>query len=455
MVLRTYFDRNNTIVKDRNINTGKNPVTELYYGLDENGNQIYSRFLCHFNLDTISKHFDSNDTGNLTHTLKMTNTGAFHNELLNKSTSDGKKRTSSFELVIYEIPEDWVEGTGYDYHESNDATISEQPSNWYFAKTNGLWGIKGAAGSVPTPVGSQVFSDGDENLEIDITDLVNGYINGQPNNGLLIAYKADLEITEAEELQYVGFFTRHTQTFYQPYIETKMKNPIKDDRNEFYMGKDNKLYLYVHQNGTPSDIEDGTVAVNIKNNIDEVYGTRLTATRERKGVYSVTLNIPQDDTLTNQIFFDYWVAVTLDVDSNEVETPIADMQFELKDNSKYFQAGYEDIVPKQYKMNIMGINQNDRIKSGDIRKIYVNAVIPYTVNHMEVLDKIEYRLYVKEGFQEHTVIDYQPVERTFQNNYFLLDTSSLLPTVYHLDIKFYSNLEARTTKEVIKFEIIK
>lgn len=455
MVLRTYFDKNNTIIKDNSINTGKNPITELYYGMDENGNQTHSRFLFHFDTSTITKHYSAQDTNNLKHVLKMTNTGVFHNDLLNKTYGEDKKRTSSFELMVYELPQDWTEGTGYDYREGSGAHMSHQPSNWKFSKTNQTWPTEGAFGQTPIAVGSQFFSDGNENIEIDITDVVNGYINGtKVNNGLAITYRVDIEIAEAEELQYVGFFTRHTQTFYEPFIETRRKNPIEDDRNEFFMGKDNKLYLYTHKNGVPSDL-DGVIAVNIKDHMDVVVGTRLDAVRERKGVYSVTVNIPQDDTLTNQIFFDYWVKVELDEFDVEFETPITDMQFELKDNSEFFKAGYDDVTPKQYKMNIRGVNHNERIKAGDIRKVYVNAVVPYTVNHKEVLDKIEYRIYVKEGNLEHTVIGYEPVERTFQNNYFLLDTASLLPNVYYLDIKFYSNQEARSTKEVIKFEILK
>ena len=31
MVIRTYFDRNNTLVYNRTVNTGKNPVAELFY----------------------------------------------------------------------------------------------------------------------------------------------------------------------------------------------------------------------------------------------------------------------------------------------------------------------------------------------------------------------------------------------------------------------------------------
>ena len=32
MVIRTFFDKNNTIVSNQYVNTGLNPVTELFYG---------------------------------------------------------------------------------------------------------------------------------------------------------------------------------------------------------------------------------------------------------------------------------------------------------------------------------------------------------------------------------------------------------------------------------------
>jgi hypothetical protein len=46
-------------------------------------------------------------------------------------------------------------------------------------------------------------------------------------------------------------FTNNTQTFYEPYIETKYDNHIIDDRNNFILDKLNKLYLYVNVGGNP------------------------------------------------------------------------------------------------------------------------------------------------------------------------------------------------------------
>ena len=47
MVVRTYFDRNNTIILNDYTNTGRNPITELYYGGDL-VDKSYTRFLFHF-----------------------------------------------------------------------------------------------------------------------------------------------------------------------------------------------------------------------------------------------------------------------------------------------------------------------------------------------------------------------------------------------------------------------
>ena len=61
---------------------------------------------------------------------------------------------------------------------------------------------------------------------------------------------------------------------------------------------------------------------------------------------------------------------------------------------------------------------------------------------------------MKEGRNEYTVIDFQDIEMANNYNYFLLDTLSLVPGIYYLDIKVESNLEVTTVKDVISFEIV-
>jgi hypothetical protein len=47
--------------------------------------------------------------------------------------------------------------------------------------------------------------------------------------GLGIAFNRGYELLNTPCLKYVGFYT-NTQTFYEPYIETKYDNHIIDDR---------------------------------------------------------------------------------------------------------------------------------------------------------------------------------------------------------------------------------
>ena len=49
MVIRTYIDKNNTIVKNTETNTGRNEIAELYYGGNPTKTQ-YSRHLLYFDV---------------------------------------------------------------------------------------------------------------------------------------------------------------------------------------------------------------------------------------------------------------------------------------------------------------------------------------------------------------------------------------------------------------------
>lgn len=462
MVLRTYFDRNNTIVKNSIINTGRNPITELYYGGDEN-NKSFSRFIFQFDETRLKELYEDRtfaNISNLKHTLRMTNTGAFDVNLLGNKTCSGKNRACSFDLILFKINQEWDEGVGYDYVDiSNDCdsvSLSVCPSNWFEAKTNINWeNGSGIYSGSPSNiiVGTQHFEQGNENIEIDITDVVNSYITGDTNYGLGIAFAQEYEITNTTDYQYVGFFTRHTQTFYEPHIETIYDCTISDDRNDFYLDKENKLYLYVNIGGKPTNL-DYIPTVRI---LDECSNEIMSFTQDdviqcTKGVYFINITIPtiSGETQNGSLYYDVWENISI----NGVERPNIELNFELKDSMGYYNIGDNSYLPKKIGFNISGINHNEKIKRGDIRKVLVSTRIPYTVEQTDKVDRVQYRLYVKEGSAEYTVIDYQDIQMTATHNYFLLDTQSLIPNTYYLDIRYESNLEVSTNKEVVKFDIV-
>ena len=139
-ILRSYIDKNNTITSNSYVNTARNPVAELNFGASDLvvPNFGYSRYI--FDLDLEQLRGDIKDgiisTGctpfwsGITHTLQMTNTSSFDNELLNTFMSNERRRATSFDLILFRIPKTsgdtgdpqyWDEGVGYDYSDFNIA----------------------------------------------------------------------------------------------------------------------------------------------------------------------------------------------------------------------------------------------------------------------------------------------------------------------------------------------
>jgi hypothetical protein len=127
----SYFNRNNTIVYNSYVNTGRNPVVQLYYGDGGLSTPVgYSRFIFDLNLSLLKEKLStgviSTECGNnMKHILKMTNTSYFSKDLLNTSMPDGSLRATSFDLILFRIPpkdydvdqpQYWDEGVGYDYY---------------------------------------------------------------------------------------------------------------------------------------------------------------------------------------------------------------------------------------------------------------------------------------------------------------------------------------------------
>jgi hypothetical protein len=459
MVIRTYFDKNNTIVSNSNVNTGLNPITELFYG-GSLAQQKYSRFLFHFDETRIKSLYTGGtftDLSKLKHTLRLTNTGAFDKELLNTNMGS-KERTASFDLILFRIDQPWDNGVGYDYEipilTYGDAAYYVGASNWTSAQTGIYWnngsGVYSGSPSAIT-ITYQHFDKGNENIEMDITDYVNGILTGNPNNGLGLAFDRTYEQLSTTVPQYVGFFTNNTQTFYEPYVETVYENHIKDDRNNFYLDKQNKLYLYVNVGGNPTNL-DSIPTVTVYDETGNIFAfySQMMVNHVTKGVYSIDILVPSNGSNDCVMYNDVWGGISI----NGVSRPDISLDFAMKDSNEYYNIGSSDNLPKRTAVSISGIQNNEKIKRGDVRKVIVSARIPYTVEQTQLIDDIKYRLYVTEGKPELTVIDFQPVEMANNNFYFLLDTASLIPNTYYLDVLVTSNLEVTTLKGVLQFDIV-
>lgn len=459
MVYRTYIDKNNTIIFGTQINTGRNPIAELYYGGKET-QPDYSRHLLYFDVSELQEKYNNGELGDLsevTHILRMTNSSFFDRDLQAQKLLDGKQRTSSFDLVLFKINQFWDEGCGYDYQQiryvdhGGDITFVESASNWLNATTLNSWSEPGVYSGSPTSITTQHFDKGNENIEMDITNEINSIITGGSSNyGYGLSFDRNLEIKEVVPSQYVGFFTRHTQTYYEPFLETVYNNTIRDDRKNFYKGKLNRLYFYTNLGGEPTNLDSKpSVIINDGNGSLIASYTSNDVKQADKGIYYIELLVPITNTQCG-LFTDVWSDIVI----NGNNRPDVTLEFEVKDDTEYYNFGDNESLPIEYVVNLSGILRDERIKRGDKRKVFVNARIPYTVNETSVIDGLQYRLWVKEGPTEVNVIDWTDVNRAYLKNYFILDTSWMIPNEYFIDIKLKSNQLVKTYTNVLKFNIV-
>jgi hypothetical protein len=182
-----------------------------------------------------------------------------------------------FTLVAAPISRSWSEGTGLDMDEYRDLGTA----NWIKSDDNTSWSaVGGDYRSVYNY--NTIFALGYEDLEIDISGLVEDWILGTyPNYGIGLRLTASQEayfssstgldsgsviqnVNGATESYYTKkFFARSTEFFFKrPMIEARWDSRVKDDRGNFYYSSSlatatdnmNTIYLYNYIRGKLTDV---------------------------------------------------------------------------------------------------------------------------------------------------------------------------------------------------------
>jgi hypothetical protein len=284
-------------------------------------------------------------------------------------------------------------------------------------------------------------------------------INNILTNGLTgvtgwgIAYLPQIEnLTGLTENYEVQFFTRHTQTFYEPFLETNYDDLIEDDRNSFSLGKINKLYLYIYEDGNPINLDElPSVSISDSNGtpILGLMSPYLDVCQRTKGVYEVTIP-PLIGYRTPCSFYDIWSGLKL----NGFSLPNITNDFVLYPLKHSIQIGTSTQDPKIYGFDFYGIKQDEKIYNTDIRKVGVVVKQAYTTNNLLPNVKAHYRVYVREGQTEVQVQGWTRINQTPNEYYFMFDTRDKIPNEYYVDLKVESSGVINTYKKQIKFQIV-
>jgi hypothetical protein len=400
-----------------------------------------------------------------------------------------RRRATSFDLILFRIPQIsgntggsqlWDEGVGYDYSDFNisrgsstgslnpltyvdSRAYSTRPSNWFQTTTISDWSEPGIynnknQGSVNysglTIIAQQHFELGNEDLNMDMTNEINGVLNGTITGvtGWGLAYLPQIEnISGLTDSYSVAFFSRHTQTFYQPFLQTTYDDLIQDDRNQFLKNQENKLFLYVYQNGDLVNLDsDPYVRIEDREGIAVTGMDSLTTCLKTKGVYEVIIPNGFTGSPSPCLFYDVWSGLTI----NGQNIPNVRNQFVLQEYTAGIQIGSVSKEPQKYGFNFYGILQDEKILNTDIRKVGVTIKKAYTGQQLLLDVSAFYRVYVREGTTEVMVQDWTPINRTPTEYYFMFDMRDKIPNQYYVDIQVNTSGEKDTYKKQLTFNIV-
>lgn len=469
---RIYPSKSNTIasgVAYEDFNSANNPVTNLWYGggaeglidLSLNTKNSISRHLLYFDLNELLDKFQTKEimSGNVvSYKLKMHNclpsdmslTDSFNANKLSKYVA------TSFDLIAFAIDEFWDEGSGYDLE-----------NNLYAAKSNGLVHVTGYSnwnnstrlttwtepGIFINPTAStsfyvtQHFDVGNENLDMDITPLVNNWLTGgASNNGIAIAYARPYETVSSNTRYIASFFTEKTNTAFKPYLEVVYDQAIKDDRTQFSNKKTNRLFLFTYAQNQPINyFSAGTVDIM---NGNGVIVASYIPSQLQTGVYYIDLFLPT--ATPGEIYTDTWNDVTF---SPGIDVQSYTQSFVVKPD--FYNSNSKGI--NQYSIKTYGLDNNTIIDFDGLIRIYAEANINFTNNNPYVPYGLQYKLTMN---QKDEIIGWTDANYTMIDNFltyfFDLDTSWLLDNqTYTISFKINELGTKRVTEEKIYFRVLK
>lgn len=470
-VTKTYASKSNTISRDQEyVNLGLNPIMEINYG------KMLTRGMIYFDHSKVKKMVEDKtyaDISKLHHTLKMTNCSSIEYKSDTKPCMDStlqndRIRVGSFDLIFFFIPYEWDEGKGFDFIEdlyrgshnafSTDGSSWKKYRNYFKWDEDGIYSTDRLSHELDLFTSQdgnksdiifayKHFDKGNEDLELDVTDVFNKFITGELcNYGFGIAFAPSYEeVPDQVFSSYVGFFTQHTNSYFEPYIETTYDEIIEDDRTNFYLDKDNKLYFYASVGGSFVNLDRlPTCTIN-----DAQYAAK----QATKGVYYVDVNFSSEEYSSDMLFYDEWS----DIEYSGKKFPNVTLDFVTKAESNYFSFGLPSVNKENetsFEPLISGINNKEQIMRGDVRKINVECHIPYTSRQLRSVDGIEYRIYTRNYDKEYDAIGWQKVERGYNENYFIIDTNDFIPHRYHIDLRVKQNMELTYYHNSIEFDIV-
>lgn len=442
MVHRSYLKSQATLIRNSYTNNSRNPIVELTYGGgQDSGTTKISRYVFKYDLTDLQQKVDENKITENTiqsHKISFTNCINISDEYIGKNFLNSKRATG-FDLVLIALTEDFDEGTGYDYIYKDtlyrEIELNKSSANWFYRKnpqinwTNeGIFsgdtstlGYSATTASTPYIIATQRFELGNENIDFDVTEHINSILfSGNTNYGYALCFSANTENITSDYRYVISYFSKFTQTFFKPYLETKYDNSITDERCQFFYNQDETLYFI-----TPF-IVDSVDSLEIINSSNQIISSITSFTTINNLTYSSSINIPENTQFFEQ-YTDRWTYTYNGVQKTHTN------KFNIK---KITFDDFQDINSTRVFINVSGIKQNDIISNSSKTKRIVFKPKRFVKNmvYNNLIGNIEFRIFTKQGKNEIEVIPFTSVNKIDNVFYSEIDFSWFVPHDYYIEV---------------------
>jgi hypothetical protein len=384
-----------------------------------------------------------------------------------------------FTLTVAAISQSWTEGTGLDTVNYTDLGVS----NWISASQGTAWTVQG--GDFLTGSGdslmftSQNFPIGTENLDVDVTSIVEEWLNGTTGSYGFGVFLTSSQETATESYYTKKFFARGSEYFHRrPVLEARWNDVVADDSSNFYLSSSrapaadnlNTIYMYNYVRGQLVNIPSvgtGNIYLSVYSGSTGPTGSALslpagggvasagdtvvTGGYVSTGVYSASLAYTSSSITSiypvwhNNSGTEFFSGSAITVKSQEDASnyPIKDWVINITNLKSTYStdevARFRLYVrPKNWNPNLYTVAQT-QIETTPIDKAY------YKLNR--VVDNFEVIPYgTGSGNESYTQLSYDA-----SGNYFDLDMS-MLQSGYSYQLTFLFNLVGDYSEQRAKFK---
>jgi len=210
----------------------------------------------------------------------------------------------------------------------------------------------------------------------------------------------------------------------------------------FYLGKNNKLYLYSYIGGKLENLDNIPECV-----VDD---NSLLVEQESKGIYAAHINLSSKNYKKDMIVYDTWKNLLYDGE----ELDDVELEFVTKPKENFFSVSNEVSKPRILNPLISGINSNEKLNRGEQRIIKLYFREPYTSKNYDLVDNCQYRIYVNDGEREVTIVDWDDINKMDKSNLFIIKTDEFVPADYHVDIRAQFGGNVKIYKNELNFTIV-